>query len=62
MKQKVEQREEVCSVASKLVVIKLFRQIPEDSDAEGDIVGFECNSSSQSCQSKCTYRMLLEDF
>lgn len=62
MGQKVEQREEVCSVASKIVSIKIVRNIVEDQRAEGEIVGFDCNNSSPNCQSKCTYRLLLEDY
>jgi len=62
MGQKVERREEVCSVASKMVVIKIFRKIPEDLRSEGEIVGFDCNNSGANCRSKCTYRLLLEDY
>lgn len=60
--QVVEQREEVCSVASKIVAIKIYRKMPEDFRGEGEIIGFECNNSGPSCESRCTYKRLLEDY
>lgn len=58
----VEERSEVCSVASKLVNIKIYRIKEKDCQGDGEIVGFSCNSSSTSCETRCTYRLLLEDF
>lgn len=59
----IETREESCSIVSKIVKIKIFRNPTEGgSKDEGEIVGFECNSSSTTCLSKCHYRMLMEDF
>lgn len=63
MELRVEERQETCSTVSKLVRIKIFRQVIEGtSQQEGEIVGFECNSSSSTCESKCHYRLLLEDY
>lgn len=58
----VEERTEVCSVVSKIVSFKIIRRKSEASLKEVEIVGFECESNSASCKSKCTYQMLLEDF
>jgi hypothetical protein len=59
----VEERTEVCSVASKIVSFKIIRRKSEQASLEeGEIVGFDCASNSPSCKSKCTYQMLLEDF
>ena len=59
----VEERKELCSVASKIVSIKIIRQKEtQDVLEEGEIIGFECAESSPNCESKCTYKMLLEDF
>lgn len=57
----VEERREVCSVVSKLVSLKIFRRREEHSKADGEIIGFDCADSSPNCESRCTYRMLLED-
>lgn len=62
MGQIMEQREEVCSVASKVVVIKIYRKTPEDQFSEGEIIGFDCNNNSPNCEKKCTYKLLLVDF
>lgn len=58
----VEERKEQCSIATKLVTIKLVRRKEENSLAEGEIVGFQCDNDSSNCESRCTYKMLLEDF
>jgi len=52
----IEERRELCSVASKIVSLKIVRT------KEGVIIGFDCASSSPTCESRCTYRMLIEDF
>ncbi|MDA8441154.1 MAG: hypothetical protein M0Z55_02145 [Peptococcaceae bacterium] len=55
----IEIRQEVCSSASKLVRVKITRLEP-DNDADSCISGFECNSETSSCRSRCLYRLLLE--
>ncbi|WP_083824011.1 hypothetical protein [Desulfosporosinus sp. OT] len=61
--QMVENREESCSIVSKIVKIKIFRnRVEGGSEYEGEIVGFECSSASTNCLSRCHYRMLMEDF
>lgn len=62
LEQIAEDRQEVCSVASKIVSVKILRQRPKGASFEGEIIGFECNNGSPNCESRCTYRMLLEDF
>lgn len=63
MEQFIEDREETCSAASKLVKIKLTRlRRKGDSPQTGEIVDFQCNSQSSNCESRCTYRMLMEDY
>ncbi|TGE31686.1 hypothetical protein E4K68_15850 [Desulfosporosinus sp. Sb-LF] len=63
MEQIVEERQESCSVVSKIVKIKLFRTRVEGvSQLEGELVGFECGSSSSTCVSKCHYRLLMDDY
>lgn len=58
----VEERQEMCSTVSKIVKVKILRRrIVGDSQA-GDIVGFDCASSSSSCVSKCSYKLLMEDY
>ena len=59
----IEDREETCSIVSKMVKIKIFRNRikSEATNSEGEIVGFECSSSRISCLSKCHYRMMMED-
>lgn len=57
----VEERQETCSTVSKIVKIKIFRR-RVDSAQEGEIVGFDCASSSSSCESKCTFKLLIDDF
>lgn len=57
----MEKRRETCTVASKLVSIKIFRK-PASDGGEGEITGFECDSSSQTCEGRCLYRQLLEDY
>jgi hypothetical protein len=58
----IEERKEVCSVASKLVSLKIYRLPSLDQKGEGEIVDFHCNQSSTSCESRCTYKLLLNDF
>lgn len=59
---KLEEREEICSVASKLVALKIYRLPSADPKAAGEIVDFHCNHSSVSCETRCTYRLLMSDF
>lgn len=56
-----EEKSELCSVATKIVVVKITREKRANS-SEGIIIGFECNSQSTTCENRCTYRMLLDDF
>jgi len=59
----VEDRKELCSVASKIVSVKIVRlKKTQDALEEGEIIRFDCAESSPTCESKCTYKMLLEDF
>lgn len=58
----IEERQEVCSVASKLVTLKVTRVVCTDRQGEGEIVDFHCNQTSSTCETRCTYRMLLNDF
>lgn len=59
----VEERTELCSVASKIISFKIIRRKSKKATLEeGEIVGFDCASSSPTCESKCTYKMLLDDF
>lgn len=58
----LEKREEVCSVASKLVVLKIYRFPSSNPNAAGEIADFQCNHSSTSCETRCTYRMLINDY
>jgi len=59
----VEERQETCSTVSKIVKLKIFRRrIDSSIRQEGEIVGFDCASSSSSCESKCTFKLLMDDF
>jgi hypothetical protein len=59
----IEERKESCSIVSKIVKIRVFRKrVEAGSPSEGEIVGFECGSSSTNCLSRCHYRMLMDDF
>ena len=61
--QVIEEREETCSIVSKLVKLKIFRnQVAGSSMYLGEIIGFECGSFTTSCLSKCHYRRMLDDF
>jgi hypothetical protein len=62
LEQIVEKRREICSTVSKIVSIKIFRQRPKESKTIGEIVGFQCENSSPNCESRCTYKMMIEDF
>ncbi|HBW38577.1 hypothetical protein [Desulfosporosinus sp. BICA1-9] len=63
MKQIIEEREETCSIVSKLVRLRIFRnRVEGGSMYEGEIVGFDCGSSSTDCLSKCHYQMMMNDF
>jgi len=61
----IEERQEMCSTVSKIVKIKLLRR-RVDSDIfplqEGEIAGFDCASSKSSCESKCSYKLLINDY
>jgi len=58
----VEERTEMCGVATKLVSVRLSLQLGEDQNGEGQIVDFHCSSSGANCDHKCTYRLLMMDF
>ncbi|AFM41474.1 hypothetical protein Desaci_2531 [Desulfosporosinus acidiphilus SJ4] len=62
MEKIVEERQEICSTVSKIVSLKIFRQKPKEITEIGEIVGFQCESSSSNCESRCTYKMMMEDF
>ena len=51
-----ESRHEVCTIASKLVTVTIYRK------NNGTIVNYECTRESSSCKSRCSYRMLMKDF
>jgi len=61
MEYQLEEREEMCSSASKLVKLKIYRYPSTDPQA-GEIADFQCNHSSDSCESRCTYRILMNDY
>ena len=59
----VEERQETCSTVSKIVRIKIFRRRIESAPLQaGEIIGFDCASSSSSCESKCSFKLLMEDY
>ncbi|MBP1760397.1 MAG: hypothetical protein H6Q63_1314 [Firmicutes bacterium] len=59
----VEERQETCSIVSKIVRLKIFRRVVEGASIqEGEIVGYDCGSSSSTCESKCHYRLLIDDY
>lgn len=59
----VEERQETCSAVSKIVKIKILRRRIDGAQLqEGAIIGFDCASSSCSCESKCSYRLLMDDY
>ena len=59
----VEERQETCSTVSKIVKIKILRRRVDGAPLqEGEIVGFDCASSSSSCGSKCSYKLLMDDY
>ena len=59
----VEERHETCSAVSKMVKIKILRRKVNATPRHGgEIVGFECASSSSSCESKCSYKLLMDDY
>ncbi|MDP4126930.1 MAG: hypothetical protein Q8912_08310 [Bacillota bacterium] len=58
----IEERKEICSVVSKMVSLEIYRLKPLEGQGEGEIVGFNCHNSTQQCESRCTYRLLLEDY
>ncbi|AET67466.1 hypothetical protein Desor_1831 [Desulfosporosinus orientis DSM 765] len=63
MELRVEERQESCSVVSKIVRLKIFRRVIEGASLqEGEIAGYDCSASSSTCESKCHYRLLLEDY
>jgi len=63
LEQNVEERQEICSIVSKIIKIKIFRRVIEGASLqEGEIVGFDCASSSSNCESRCHYRLLIDDY
>ena len=59
----IEERQETCSTVSKIVKIKIVRRrIHGVSLQGGEIVGFDCASSSTSCESRCSYKLLMDDY
>jgi len=59
----IEERQETCSTVSKIVKIKIFRKRIHGAPLYGgEIVGFDCASSSSSCESRCTYKLLMDDY
>ena len=62
MEYQIEERQELCSVASKLVSVKIYRLPPSKDNPLGVIANFECNHSSSNCETRCTYKMLMNDF
>jgi len=59
----VEVRHETCSTVSKIVKIKIMRKIIDDAPLQaGDILGFSCASSGSFCESKCSYKFLMDDY
>ena len=58
-----EERQETCSTVSKIVKIKIMRRRIHGITLQGgEIVGFDCASSSASCESKCSYKLLMDDY
>lgn len=57
MSESIEIRKETCTVASKLVTVKLYRALNTEL-----IIRFECDSSADKCLSRCTYKQLTEDY
>ncbi|WP_042338429.1 hypothetical protein [Desulfosporosinus youngiae] len=63
MELNVEERQETCSIVSKIVRLKIYRRAAEDGSSQaGEIVDYECNSSTSNCESRCHYRLLIDDF
>ena len=62
MEKIIEERKEVCSVVAKMVSLEIHRLKPLVGQGEGEIVGFNCHNSTHQCESRCTYRFLLEDY
>ncbi|SHI12349.1 hypothetical protein [Desulfosporosinus lacus] len=63
MKLKVEEREESCSIVSKIVKLKIYRRVIESTVLqEGEIVSYDCGSSSSNCETRCHYRLLMDDY
>jgi len=59
----VEEREESCSIVSKIVKLKIYRRVIEGTVLqEGEIVGYDCGSSSSNCETRCHYRLLIDDY
>jgi hypothetical protein len=58
----IEKRKELCSVVSKMVSLEIQRLKPLVGQGEGEIVGFNCHNSTQQCESRCSYRLLLDDY
>ena len=58
----VEERQESCSTVCKIVKVKIFRRRIVGALQAGEIVGFDCASLSPSCESKCSYKLLMDDY
>lgn len=59
----IEIRHEACSTVSKIVKIEIMRKRIDDAPLQaGEIVGFACASSGSSCESKCSYKLLMDDY
>ena len=58
----IEKRKELCSVVTKMVSLEIYRLKPLVGQGEGEIIGFNCHNSTQQCESRCSYRFLLEDY
>ncbi|HZK83106.1 MAG TPA: hypothetical protein VFC58_00210 [Desulfosporosinus sp.] len=58
-----EVRHETCSTVSKIVKLKIMRKRIDDAPLQAEeIVGFTCASSGSSCESKCSYKLLMDDY
>ncbi len=57
-----EEKTEQCTIASKRVKVSITRRKEADSSGDGIVTDFHCDNSSDSCESRCTYKMLLNDF
>jgi len=58
----VEERQETCSTVSKIVKVRILRRRIVGTPQAGEIVGFDCASLSSSCEAKCSYKRLMDDY